>query len=72
VIEPDETVLLRAERSGGGDGRVYVTAVAATDDCDNVAVCQTPVTVRKSMGPKHDTAIDSGQAFDAAVCGGSP
>jgi len=72
VVEPDESVLLRAERSGGGDGRVYVAEVTATDDCDNTAVCQAPVTVQKSMGPKHEPAVDSGQAFDAAVCTGSP
>jgi subtilisin family serine protease len=72
VIEPGDTVHLRAERSGGGDGRVYVSEVAAEDDCGNVAVCQTPVTVQKSKGPKHEPAIDSGQTFDAALCGGSP
>jgi hypothetical protein len=68
-IQPDGRVLLRAERSGAGDGRVYVINVRATDSCGNVGLCQVPVMVpynRSSTG----AAVDSGQAYDAATCSG--
>lgn len=57
-------VLLRAERSGTGDGRVYQIAFAATDT--NGGTCSGTVTV----GVPHDqrpgsVAIDSGQAVNS-------
>ena len=70
-ILPDGSVWLRAERSGAGDGRVYVINVRATDSCGNVGLCQVPVRVpynRTSSG----AAVDSGQAYDAATCSGLP
>lgn len=56
------SVKLRAERGGGGDGRVYVIHVYATDQCGNVGKAECPVTVP----PADDMpAVDSGQYFDA-------
>jgi hypothetical protein len=67
IVQEDNSVLLRAERAGTGDGRVYTVTVTATDNCGNVASCSREVTVPMSQNPK-DLAVDSGQAFDAAVC----
>jgi hypothetical protein len=61
-------VLLRAERSGSGDGRVYAITVSATDNCGNVGTCTVSVGVTKSQAP-GSTPVDSGQAFDATTCG---
>ena len=69
VVGPDSSVLLRAERSGTGDGRVYVITVSASDECGNVGTCQVSVGVPKGKKP-GSVPVDSGQAFDAAVCGG--
>ena len=60
-------VLLRAERSGLGDGRVYQITVTATDDCGNVGSCTVSVGVPLSQAPSS-TPVDSGQAFDATMC----
>lgn len=62
-------VLLRAERAGTGDGRVYVVKVRATDACGNASTCEAVVTVPKSQG-RNGAAVDSGQAFDATTCSG--
>jgi hypothetical protein len=67
VIQPDGTVLLRAERSGTGDGRVYEITVSATDACGHRTTCQVQVEVPKNQG-KHGAAVDSGQVFDATAC----
>ena len=67
VIQGDNSVLLRSERSGGGDGRVYVITATATDNCGNVGQCQIAVTVAKSMSPKI-VPVDSGQVFDPTAC----
>jgi len=69
-ILPGGSVFLRAERSGGEDGRVYVISVRATDSCGNVGLCQVPVTVPINLG-RQSTAVDSGQVYDAMTCGGS-
>ncbi len=58
-------LMLRAERSGSADGRVYVITVTATDNAGNVGTCQTTVSVPKSMS---SAAVDSGQEYDAEVC----
>lgn len=69
AIDPETgRVLLRAERSGGGDGRVYVVTVAVSDACGNVSTCEASVGVPKSKKPGND-AIDSGQTYDATDCG---
>jgi hypothetical protein len=70
IVGDDQSVLLRAERSGTGDGRVYLISVGATDACGNVGVCSAAVSVNHSMGAKG-AAVDSGQLFDATVCDGA-
>lgn len=70
VVE-DGAVLLRGERAGNGDGRVYVVRVAATDACGNVGHCEKSVVVPKAQGGPNSGAVDSGQSFDATVCGAS-
>ncbi len=59
-------VLLRAERSGHGDGRVYTVRFTATDA--NGASCSGSVLVAvpKSM-KKGSSAVDSGQVYDATL-----
>ncbi len=64
----DGAVDLRAERSGSGDGRVYVVRVAATDACGNTAASGSAVGVPKAQGGPKAGAVDSGQFFDAAAC----
>lgn len=69
VVDPvTGAVFLRNERAGGGDGRVYVVTVTVTDACGNAASCDAAVSVPKSRRP-GDAAVDSGQAYDAMVCG---
>ncbi len=55
-------ILLRAERSTRGDGRVYEITVRATDECGNVGECSANV----SVSPANvQPATDSGQFYDA-------
>ncbi len=61
-ITGDGRVLLRAERSGKGDGRVYVITLTATDECGNSA--SSGVSVKASHNKKKG-AVDSGQNYDA-------
>jgi hypothetical protein len=61
VINADGTVLLRAERSGLGDGRVYRVNFIASDpegSSFGMVVVSVPHSVKK-------IAIDSGQSFDS-------
>lgn len=61
-IIDDDRVLLRAERSGEADGRVYVITVTATDESGNTASSSVSV---KANRDKIEEAIDSGQNYDA-------
>ena len=61
VINADGTVLLRAERSGTGDGRVYHVSFTASD-MEGSASGVVKVSVPHS--PKKP-AIDSGQHFNS-------
>ena len=61
-ITEDGRTLLRAERSGEGDGRVYGITVTATDASGNNASSSVYVKVNPS---RKDEAIDSGQNYDA-------
>lgn len=45
-------VQLRAERSGGGSGRIYTVTVEATDESGNTSTSTTQVTVPHSKGRK--------------------
>ena len=66
VIGPDNTVQVRAERSGPSDGRVYTITATATDTCGNQGFCQVQVGVPKS---KKSPATNSGATYDATQCG---
>jgi hypothetical protein len=60
VISSDcKSVQLRAERAGGGDGRVYSLTVAVKDAAGNVGTAVFKVTVPKSQG-NGGAAVDSG------------
>jgi hypothetical protein len=61
VIEND-TVLLRAERSGNGNGRVYRVSFTATDRSG--LACSGAVTVTVPHSP-NKSAVDSGQQYDS-------
>ncbi len=49
-IVDGSTVLLRAERAGGGDGRVYTVSVSCTDAAGNAADGETTVSVPHRRG----------------------
>ena len=62
IINADGTVLLRAERSGKGNGRVYHIHFTASDfegSCSHV------VTVSVPHDKRGDVAIDGGELFDS-------
>ena len=61
-ITDDGRLFLRAERSGEGDGRVYIITATATDASDNNASSSVFVKVNPN---KKEEAIDSGQNYDA-------
>lgn len=61
-IAADGRILLRAERSGSGDGRVYRITVTATDVSGNSAFSSVFVRVNHN---KKTEAVDSGQLYDA-------
>ncbi len=61
-ITADGRVLLRAERSKSGDGRVYVITLTATDESGNSA--SSSVSVKANISKKRE-AVDSGQNYDA-------
>jgi predicted extracellular nuclease len=50
VIVDDFTFRLRAERSGGGDGRIYTITYVVTDACGNSTLATATVTVPHDQG----------------------
>jgi hypothetical protein len=63
----DDTLLLRAERSGKGNGRVYHVHFTASDP-ESRALGTSPkgvVTVTVPHDKKTDAAIDGGELFDS-------
>lgn len=58
-----DTVLIRAERSGTGNGRVYEVTFDATDGFES---CTSAVNVQVPHSRK-DTAIDDGQPFESTL-----
>jgi hypothetical protein len=56
-------VMLRAERSGLGDGRVYEISFTGTDSFG--ATCSGTVTVSVPHSQNGDPAVDSGQLYDS-------
>ena len=62
VIAGDcKSVQLRAERDGGGDGRVYTITFKVSDTSGNVGTATARVFVPKSQG--RGPAIDSGPHY---------
>ena len=59
------TALVRAERSGNGDGRVYVISFTASDGKGGVCEGSVAVKVPHNQSSKDCEAIDSGQNYDA-------
>jgi hypothetical protein len=49
IVVDDHHVILRAERSGNGNGRIYTITITSTDDCGNVATTTTTVLVPHNM-----------------------
>lgn len=54
----NKTVMLRAERAGNGDGRIYTITITSMDDCGNSSSTQTEVYVAHNI-----TAPLAGEAF---------
>lgn len=67
---PDATgsLLLRAERSGSGDGRVYLIAVTATDASANTSYQCVAVVVPKSQSAAHINSVNAQAAAAVAHC----
>ena len=65
VLESCQSVKLRAERSGRGDGRVYTVHLAVRDAAGNVGTAVYQVEVPKG---RKDGAVDSGAAYSVAGC----
>jgi hypothetical protein len=63
--EGTATALLRAERSGGGTGRVYVVEFTADDGKGGSTTGTITITVPKSNSQE---AVDSGLRFASGVC----
>ena len=59
------TILLRAERSGTGNGRVYRITFTADDGNGGTCVGSVSVTVPHSRGREAQPAIDDGQAYNS-------
>jgi len=59
------TVLLRAERAGGGNGRVYRITFEATDGSGGTCVGTVAVRVPHDKGKNTPPAIDDGQVFNS-------
>ena len=65
AILADDTVSLRAERSGDADGRVYVISFTATDDKGDESEGTVEVRVPHDQSYEGCPAVDSGQDYDA-------
>lgn len=69
VIAPDcQSLQLRAERQGSGNGRVYTITFKVTDAAGNVATATAKVTIPKNQNGA--AAIDDGPSY--TVIGGCP
>jgi CSLREA domain-containing protein len=62
------TLRLRAERSGGGDGRVYLIALTATDSSSNSSATCFTVVVPSSNSPQAQAAVAAQAAAAKAFC----
>jgi hypothetical protein len=61
------TASVRAERSGDGDGRVYVISFTVSDGVGGMAEGSVEVRVPHDKSKKDCSAIDSGQNYDATL-----
>ena len=61
------TLRLRAEREGGGDGRVYVIRIRATDTSANTSVSYCTVVVPKSQSKAHISSVNAAAAAAVAA-----
>jgi cysteine-rich repeat protein len=61
-----DTVSLRSERSGNGDGRFYHVAFQAVDRCNAVCTGEVDVTVPHDQSP-HKTPGDGGPLYDSTL-----
>ena len=57
--------MVRAERSGLKDGRVYVISFTASDNKDGYCNGQVQVKVPRDWSDKGCPAVNSGQKYDA-------
>ena len=62
AFESGNNILLRAERAGSGNGRVYAVQFRATDPDGASCTGTVKVSVPKSI---KDTAVDSGQTYNS-------
>jgi hypothetical protein len=62
------TLRLRAERSGGGDGRVYLIVVTAIDAASNASRACAAVTVPQSQAPAAKSAVAAQAAAAVQYC----
>ena len=57
----DYDILLRAERRGGGHGRIYMVTYEATDDSGNRSRAATQVTVKRNQGTTEASRPKTGR-----------
>lgn len=73
VITSPTTANLRAERAGGGDGRVYTIHFEAVDAAGGATPGTCRVQVTKSQSPADAIAVNSGCAYCVGTgCGACP
>jgi hypothetical protein len=63
AVPQDNGVLLRAERAGNGNGRVYLVTFTAADDASGS--CTGTVTVCVPQSSKATACVDSGQSYNS-------
>ena len=66
AIQPGGKVLLRSERAGSGDGRIYFISFSASDSLGGSCTGTVRVAVPKSMKP-NDAARDSAARYDSTA-----
>ena len=64
AVLQDQGVLLRAERVGGGNGRVYIVHFTATDP-EGAACIGTAKVISPDSG--SGDAVDDGQLYDSTI-----
>ncbi|MFT5327684.1 MAG: hypothetical protein ACI8P0_005576 [Planctomycetaceae bacterium] len=67
-VDFDTLQLLRAERSGNGDGRVYLIVVVATDASGNETIACHTVVVPKSMSKKDRNSVAKQATIAEVLC----